>query len=94
MSWQVEMTDGTEEFIWWGAKLSAVVKDEAAASEGHQEYVLTYEAQHGFGVEDRRVRPTQHHQALPTAHPPHPDPPLPALIDHSELNPNAGGVFL
>ena len=47
VSWQVEMTDGTEEVVWWGATVNA-------AAEG-EEYVLTYEAQHGFGVESRRV---------------------------------------
>jgi len=48
VSWEVEMTDGTDDFVWWGAKLSAV-DDEPSV------YMLTYEAQHGFGEEQRRV---------------------------------------
>lgn len=51
VAWQVEMTDGTEETMWWAATLSTVTDEEAVGDE----YVLTYEAQHGFEVEQRRV---------------------------------------
>ena len=47
--WEVEMSDGGEEKVWWGARLGT---DEEGEEGGTR---LTYEAQHGFEEETRRV---------------------------------------
>ena len=47
MLWEVEMSDGTDESVWWGAVLTEAADEESA--------MLTYEAQHGFESETRRV---------------------------------------
>ena len=44
--WEVEMSDGTDESVWWGAVL---------ADSSDEGTMLTYEAQHGFETETRRV---------------------------------------
>lgn len=48
--WDVEMDDGADEKVWWGAVLQA---EEAPGEVGEGQ--LIYEAQHGFDVETRRV---------------------------------------
>jgi hypothetical protein len=49
--WEVEMSDGSDEKIWWGAVILADAEggDEPGACR------LEYEAQHGFETEQRRV---------------------------------------
>ena len=52
--WEVELTDGTEESVWWGAVVEAPsAADEEAPGQGAAQ--LVYEAQHGFEKESRRV---------------------------------------
>jgi len=48
--WDVEMDDGADEKVWWGAVLQA---EETHGEVGEAQ--LVYEAQHGFDVETRRV---------------------------------------
>ena len=71
VSWEVEMTDGTEESVWWGATLSVPDGDSAAAAGGKAaaageegeaaaageagEAMLVYDESHGFIQETRRV---------------------------------------
>ena len=62
VSWEVEMTDGTEESVWWGATLSVPDGDSAATAGGEAaaageagEAMLVYDESHGFGQETRRV---------------------------------------
>ena len=62
VSWEVEMTDGTEESVWWGATLSVPDGDSAAAAGGEAaaageagEAMLVYDESHGFSQETRRV---------------------------------------
>ncbi len=55
--WEVEMSDGAEESVWWKAKIEAL-----DAAEGEPHHVrLVYAAQHGFGEEARRVALTSEH---------------------------------
>merc|ERR1719491_2064363 len=51
VSWEVEMTDGSEESVWWGATLNAPAGDAATLGEA----VLVYDESHGFAQETRRV---------------------------------------
>lgn len=51
VSWEVEMTDGSEEAVWWTATIVSLGGDEG----GEGDPVLEYEAQHGFTSERRRV---------------------------------------
>ena len=51
VSWDVEMTDGTEEAVWWTATIVSLGGEEG----GEEEPVLEYAAQHGFTSERRRV---------------------------------------
>ena len=69
VSWEVEMTDGSEESVWWGATLSVPDGDAAAAAGGEAaaakseagepgeagEALLVYDESHGFSQETRRV---------------------------------------
>ena len=49
--WEVEMTDGTDESVWWSARVEADADAEAEAGSAR----LVYTAQHGFETETRRV---------------------------------------
>ena len=54
--WEVEMSDGADERVWWGAVIKAAEDDDnAESSSAAGEVRLEYEAQHGFGTEERRV---------------------------------------
>ena len=50
VSWEVEMTDGTEESVWWGATLSVPDGDSAAGRA-----MLLYDESHGYSKETRWV---------------------------------------
>ena len=49
VSWEVEMTDGSEESVWWGATLTAPAGDANALGEA----MLVYDESHGFARETR-----------------------------------------
>ena len=49
VAWEVEMTDDTEETVWWGAVLTVPEKDAATAGAA----TLTYDARDSFPEETR-----------------------------------------
>ena len=50
VAWEVEMSDGRDEVVWWAASL---VSDEEEGGDGGAH--LTYDPKHGFDAETRRV---------------------------------------
>ena len=54
--WEVEMSDGTDEAVWWAARVEAIAEDVADGAQ------LVYAPQHGFEEEARRVLWVSEHQ--------------------------------